>query len=130
MGLSVLPANITIQHLVYTPSGGTDPRGNPVGALAAAVDRQVIGFYRLHWSDPHPDPISVDFLSRTIADLVMLVPSTDANLYNKLDRVIASNGAEELAYEVQNQPISWSAGFTWQRYASLLAGEVHIRRVE
>lgn len=127
---SVFPTTITIQHLAYTFTGGNDARGNPIGSLGAPVDRQIIGFYRMHWADPHPDPISVDFLSRTIADIVMLVPSADANLYNKLDRVLATNGADVLTYEVQNQPISWSAGFTWQRYASILAGEVHIRRVE
>lgn len=130
MALSILPANIPVQHLVWTVDGGTNDRGNPTGALANAVTRYVIGFYRLHWADPHPDPISVDFLSRTIADLVMMVPSTDVNLYKKLDRVLVSNGADDLAYEVLNQPISWSAGFTWQKYAPLLGGEVHIRRVQ
>lgn len=125
---SILPAAIPIQHLVWTPAGTKDSRGNPVGALAAPVTRQVIGFYRMDLG--RTDPVSVDFLARTIADLMMLVPSTDVNFYNKLDRVIASNGSETLTYEVQNQPISWSAGFTWRRYAALLAGEVHIRRVE
>lgn len=128
--MQILPANIAIQHLVWTPDGGTDSRGNPTGGLADPVTRYVIGFYRMHWADPHPDPISLDFESRTIADLVMLVPSSDANLYHKLDRVLASDGAETLAYEVQNQPISWSAGFTWRKYAPLLGGEIHIRRVQ
>ena len=128
--MSVLPAMIQVQHQVWTPDGGTDSRGNPTGAFADAVDRFVIGFYRMHWADPHPDPISLDFLARTIADLVMLVPSTDANLYHKLDNVLLYDGAEWLTYEVQNQPISWSSGFTWQHYASLLAGEVHVRRVQ
>lgn len=125
---SVLPATIEIQHQVYTADGGTDNRGNPTGALASSVTRYVVGFYRLHWADPHPDPISVDFLSRTIADLVML--TYEPNVYKKLDRVLLFDGTEWLAYEVQNQPISWSSGFSWQRYSSLLAGEVRVRRVE
>jgi hypothetical protein len=127
---SVLPATIQIQHLVWTADGGTNNRGNPTGALGAPAYRYVIGFYRLHWADPHVDPISVDFLERTIADIVMLVPSTDVGLYGKLDQVLAYDGTQWLDYEVQNAPIPWSAGFTWQRYSPMLAGEVHIRRVE
>ena len=129
MAMSVLPANIHIRHQIYETNGGTDARGNPTGSLADPVDRYVIAIYRLHWADPHPDPISVDFLSRTISDALMLVP--DPTIYKKLDRVLVFDGVSEwLAYEVLNQPISWSAGFTWQRYAPLLGGEVRIRRVE
>lgn len=125
---SVLPATIEVQHQSWTTDGSTNNRGNPTGALSDPVTRYVVGFYRLKWADPHPDPISVDFLSRTIADLVML--THEPNVYKKLDRVLLNDGDEWLAYEVLNQPISWSNGFSWKRYSSLLAGEVHVRRVE
>lgn len=128
MTSSILPATIQIQHQVWTTDGGTNARGNPTGALADPVNRMVVGFYRMHWADPHPDPVSVDFLARTISDLVML--THEPTVYKKLDRVLLNSGAGNLAFEVQNVPISWSPGFTWQRYAPLLAGEVHVRRVQ
>ena len=125
---SVLPATIGILHQVYVFDGGTNARGNPTGALADPVPRKVIAFYRLDWASGGHDPISIDFVARTIADLIMLVP--DPTLYKKLDRVLLNSGAQELVYDVQNVPISWSKGFMWQRYSPLLAGEVHIRRVQ
>lgn len=128
MTSSVLPATIQIQHQVYTVDGGTDARGNPTGTLADPVNRNVIGFYRLDWAGPHPDPISVDYLARTITELLML--THEPGVYKKLDRVLLNDGTKNLAYEVQNRPIPWSAGFTWSNYSSMLAGEVHIRRVQ
>jgi hypothetical protein len=122
---TVYPADIQVQHLVYVPDGGTDSRGNPTGVLDAPVIRQVIGFYR---PGPQPDPISLDYMARTITQLVMLV--YEPTLYNKLDQVWAYDGAEWLAYQVQNQPISWATGYPWRRYAALFGGEVYIRRVE
>jgi hypothetical protein len=121
----VMPAVIQVQHQVYTADGGTDARGNPTGALAAAVTRNVIGFYRP--GNP-TDPITVEYMARVISEIMMM--SYEPTLYNKLDRVLVFDGAETLAYEVQGQPISWAVGYPWQRYAPLLGGEVHIRRVE
>ena len=126
--MPVLPATLQIQHLVWTTTGSTDARGNPAGALAPPVTRQVIGFYNM--SAPGQDPISLDYLERTITDKIMLVPSGEAELYHKLDRVEVSAGVAVLTYEVQNVPIDWGIGFTWRRYAALLAGEVHIKRVQ
>jgi hypothetical protein len=125
---SVLPATIEVQHQVYEYTGTTDARGNKVGALADPVTRLVISFYRLGWESPRHDPISLDYEARTITDLLMLVP--DPNIYKKLDRVLIPSGSDWVAYEVQNITISWSEGFTWRRYAPLLGGEVHIRRVQ
>jgi hypothetical protein len=128
--LSILPAAIAIKHRMYNATSADDSHGNPVGALSEPVDRQVIGIYRLKWSDSEKDRVSLDFLSRTVVDVIMLVPGSDVSLYKKLDQVLIFDGAQWLAHEVQNPPISWSSGFTWQRYAKLLAGEVHIRRVQ
>lgn len=124
MALAVFPTSIQIEHLVWMPDAGIDNRGNPTGALADPVMRQIIGFYRPGSSDP----ISLDFVARTISELIMLCFNpTD---YNKLDIVLASDGAQTLAFEVQNQPISWATGYPWRRYAGLFGGEVIIRRVE
>jgi hypothetical protein len=121
---TVFPTAIQVQHLVYTPDGGTDARNNPTGALAPAVIRQVIGFYR----PGSTDPITVEYMARTVSELIMFC--FDPTDYNKLDQVLVFDGAQTLAYEVQSQPISWATGYPWRRYAGLLGGEVHIRRVE
>lgn len=122
--LSVLPTNITIQHQVFNATG-TDAHNNPIGELEAPVTRLIIGIQQLH--DGRVDPISVEYVERTIIDLIIQVP--DPTLYKKLDRVLVNNGAEWLAYEVQNRPVSWSNGLPWQRYAGLFGGTVHVRRV-
>jgi hypothetical protein len=126
---------ITIQHRVYVFDGGTDDRGNPTGALAAPVDELVVTFFRMDWAAPAHDPISLDYLSRTITDVMMLVP--DSSIYKKLDQVLlpvqlVANPADTdwLAYEVQNVPISWKAGFPLPRSGYGLADEVHVRRVQ
>lgn len=134
--MAVFTAQLRVQHLKYvvqTDSNGktvTDARGNPVGALAAPVTRSVVSIWRKGWEDPAIDRITVDFQGRTDADYLMLVPSADVNLYDKLDRVLINNGSEVLAYEVQGQSTSWTAGFPWTRYSALLSGEVHVRRVQ
>jgi hypothetical protein len=120
----VMPAARQVQHQQYLP-GATDHRGNPIPSYADPVTRQVIGFYRP--GNP-TDPISVDYMARIIAEIMML--TYEPTVYNKLDNVLIWDGAETLAYEVQGNPISWSVGYPWERYAPLLAGEVHIRRVQ
>lgn len=122
--MPILPATIQIQHQVYNPSG-TDAHGNPTGTLADPVTRYIIGIQQLH--DGRVDPISVEFVERTIVDLILEVPTP--RLYKKLDRVLVNNGNEWLAYEVQGQPVSWSNGLPWQRYSGLFGGTVHVRRV-
>lgn len=122
--MPILPATIPIQHQVFTP-GGVDAHNNPTGRLSDPVTRYIIGIQQLH--DGRVDPISVEFVERTITDLILEVPNP--RLYKKLDRVLVNNGNEWLAYEVQGQPVSWSNGLPWQRYAGLFGGTVHVRRV-
>lgn len=121
---AVFPTSIEVQHLAWVPDAGTDDRGNPTGAFAAPVTRQVIGFYR----PGSTDPISLEFVARTISELTMLC--FDPTDYNKLDQVQAFDGAQTLTFLVQQQPISWATGYPWRRYAPLFGGEVIIRRVE
>lgn len=122
--MPIFPASVPIQHQVFSVTG-TDAHNNPVGELAAPVTRYIIGIQQLH--DGKVDPISIEFVERTIVDLILEVP--DPKLYKKLDRVLVNNGNEWLAYEVQGQPVSWSNGLPWQRYAPLFGGTVHVRRV-
>jgi|SRR5581483_7171482 len=122
--MPVFPATIEIQHQVFQDTG-TDAHGNPTGALSAPVTRFIIGIQQLH--DGRVDPISVEFVERTIIDLILEVP--DPTLYKKLDRVLVNNGTEWLAYEVQNRPVNWANGLPWQRYSGLFGGTVHVRRV-
>jgi len=125
--MAILPAQIEFQHQVYVFDGGTDSHGNPTGALAAPVTKHAITIYQIDWQKPHPDPISIEYVDRTIAEILMMVP--DPWNYKKLDRLLINNGIEVLAYEVMNQSISWGPGYPWQRYGSLFGGEVHGRRV-
>jgi hypothetical protein len=124
--MPVFPASIEIQHQSYVVDGGTDADGNPTGALAAPVTRFIIGIQQL--GDGRVDPISIEYVERTITDLLLEVP--DPTPYKKLDRVLVNNGNESLSYEVQNRFTSWSNGLPWQRYASLFGGTVHVRRVD
>ena len=131
--MGVYPENVAVQHRSFvweTDTNGnpvTDAHGNPVGALAAPVTRYAFTVYQVDWQHPHPDPISIEFLDRTIAEIILMV--SDPYDYKKLDEVQIWNGAEWLAYEVMNLSISWGPGFPWQRYAGLFGGEVHGRRV-
>lgn len=131
--MGVYPELVAIQHQSYifeTDENGDrvlDGHGNPIGSLAAPVTRYAFTVYQIDWQHPHPDPISIDYLERTIVEIILMV--SDPYNYKKLDRVSVYNGAEWLAYEVMNQSISWGPGFPWQRYANLFGGEVHGRRV-
>jgi hypothetical protein len=122
--MPIFPASIPIQHYVWTQTG-TDAHNNPVGSLAAPVTRMIIGIQQL--GDGRVDPISVEYVERTIVDLILEVPTP--SLYKKLDNVAVNNGVEWLTYEVQGQPVSWSDGLPWQRYAQIFGGTVHVRRV-
>jgi hypothetical protein len=131
MALTVLPAKIPIQHQVWVwqvDSQGKqvlDADGNPVGSLAAPVTRYIIGIQQLH--DGRVDPISVEYVERTITDLILEVP--DPTLYKKLDRVLVNTTGETVAYEVQGRPVNWQIGLPWQHYSKLFGGTVHVRRV-
>jgi hypothetical protein len=122
--MAIFPASVEIQHQVWTQTG-TDGHNNPIGTLASPVTRYIIGIQQLQ--DGRVDPISLDYVERTIIDLILEVP--DPTLYKKLDNVLVYNGTEWLTYEVQNRPVSWSNGLPWQRYASIFGGTVHVRRV-
>jgi hypothetical protein len=110
--MPVFPATITVQHQVWvwnTNGDGNpvlDADGNPTGQLSAPVDRKVIGFQQLH--DGRVDPISPDYVERTITDIVMEVP--DGSVYKKLDRVTLASGGEQVAFEVQGRPPTWRQG--------------------
>jgi hypothetical protein len=131
MAVSVLPANIAIQHQVWVweVDGQGNPvldgDGNPQGSLAAPVTRYIIGIQQLH--DGRVDPISIEYVERTITDLILEVP--DPTLYKKLDRVLVDTTGEQAAYEVQGRPVNWRIGLPWQHYANLFGGTVHVRRV-
>ncbi|MGZ6800657.1 MAG: hypothetical protein ACXVGR_12615 [Mycobacteriaceae bacterium] len=125
--MGVYPENVEVKHRSYVFDGGTDAHGNPTGALADPVTRYAFTVYQVDWQHPHPDPISIEYLDRTIAEIILMV--SDPYNYKKLDEVQIFNGAEWQAYEVMNQSISWGPGFPWQRYANLFGGEVHGRRV-
>lgn len=129
--MPVFPAQIPIQHqvFVFEVDGSNNPvldaDGNPKGSLADPVTRMIIGIQQL--GDGRVDPISVEYVERTITDLILEVP--DPTLYKKLDRVLVNNSIEWLAFEVQNRFTSWSNGLPWQRYSKLFGGTVHVRRV-
>jgi hypothetical protein len=122
--MPVFPCSVEIQHQIWTQTG-TDAHNNPVGSLSDPIVRMIIGIQQLN--DGRVDPISIEYVERTIIDLLLEVP--DPTLYKKLDNVLVNNGTEWLAYEVQNRPVSWSNGLPWQRYASIFGGTVHVRRV-
>ena len=122
--MPVFPNQIEIQHQIFTVTG-TDSHGNPTGALSDPIIRYIIGIQQL--GDGRVDPISVEYVERTIIDLILQVP--DPTLYKKLDNILVNNGTEWLAYEVQGRPVSWSNGLPWQRYAPIFGGTVHVRRV-
>lgn len=125
--MAIFPSKVPIQHQSYEFDGGTDAHGNPTGALSAPITRYAITVYQVDWQQPHPDPISIEYLDRTIVEILMMV--SDPENYKKLDNIIINNGVEDLAYEVMNQSISWGPGFFFPRYGSLFGGEVHGRRV-
>lgn len=122
--MPIFPCQVEIQHQVWTQTG-TDAHNNPVGELSDPIPRMIIGIQQLN--DGRVDPISIEYVERTIIDLLLEVP--DPTLYKKLDNVLVNNGTEWLTYEVQNRPVSWSNGFPWQRYKSIFGGTVHVRRV-
>jgi hypothetical protein len=122
--MPVFPANIPIKHHVWTVTG-TDAHNNPTGSWAPPVTRMIIGIQQL--GDGRVDPISIEYVERTIVDLILEVP--DATVYNKLDNVEVNDGTEWQTYSVQGQPVSWSDGLPWQRYAQIFGGTVHVRRV-
>jgi hypothetical protein len=123
--MPIFPASIEILHQIFTVTG-TDSHGNPVGSLSEPITRLIIGIQQL--GDGRVDPISIEYVERTITDLILEVP--DPTLYKKLDSVSVYNGVEWLAYEVQGKPVSWSRGLPWQRYSSIFGGTVHVRLVE
>lgn len=131
--MGVYPENVEVKHRSFvfeTDDNGNpvvDAHGNPVGALADPVIRHAFTVYQVDWQHPHPDPISIEYLDRTIGEIILMV--SDPYNYKKLDEVQIFNGSEWLAYEVMNMSISWGPGFPWQRYADLFGGEVHGRRV-
>ena len=124
--LSVFPTSIEVRHRSYVTDGGVDADGNETGALADPVTRMIIGIQQLH--DGRVDPISIEYVDRTITDLILQVP--DPRPYKKGDTVLVFNGVDWLSYEVQNRPVSWSNGLPWQRYSGLFGGTVHVRRVD
>jgi hypothetical protein len=124
--MPIFPTSVEIQHLQWVKDGSTDADGNPTGAFSDPVVRLIIGIQQL--GDGRVDPISVEYVERTITDLLLQVPDTTP--YKKLDRVLVNNGVEWLAYEVQNRPVSWSNGLPWQRYSQIFGGTVHVRRVD
>lgn len=131
--MPVFPDSIPLQHqsFVFETDGNGDPvtdaHGNPIGALSDPVTRYAITLYQVDWAQPHPDPISIEYVNRTIAEILLMV--ADPYNYKKLDRILIFNGIETLAYEVMNQSISWGPGYPWPRYRNLFGGEVHGRRV-
>lgn len=135
--MPVFVATIPIQHQVWqfaADNAGNpvlDADGNPTGALAAPVDRMVIGFQQDE-GEQGADAISPDYIERTVTGLVMEVP--DGTIYNKLDVVLVKYGGlgpstDWVSYQVQGHAPTWRLGFPWQRYAKLFADTVSIRRV-
>lgn len=122
--MPIFPCEVEIQHQIWTQTG-LDAHNNPVGELSDPITRMIIGIQQLN--DGRVDPISIEYVERTIIDLLLEV--ADPTLYKKLDNVLVNNGTEWLAYEVQNRPVSWSNGLPWQRYARIFGGTVHVRRV-
>jgi peptidoglycan hydrolase-like protein with peptidoglycan-binding domain len=137
--MPVFPATITIQHQSWTfdtDSNGDpvlDADGNPTGSLGPPVTRKIIGFQQMGEGQTQ-DPISPDYVQRTITDILMEVP--DGSIYNKLDRVLLPNAAfgtpgpqEGVAFEVMGFSPTWQSGLPWRHYAKLFGDTVLIRRV-
>lgn len=118
--MTAYPEQLTFQHLVYTPETGVDTHGNVVGSYSDPVDCTAIGWYQTGTSEP----ISVDYVARTITEMTILV--ADPNLFSAKDMVMV-NG---LAYEIAGVPADWSGGMPWRQFAGFAGGEIRVRRVD
>ena len=129
-----LPVSSTAHLLVAERimSLGGDWEAFTVVIQLGAILAVVAYYFRTFWTAMVGLPNSADARRFAFGLVLALLPSVVAGMALKklLDRVLLNDGDEWLAYEVLNQPISWLNGFSWQRYSSLLAGEVHVRRVE
>ena len=99
--MTLIPALIPFQHLVWSPTGVKDDHGNDPGKMSDPIDHKAIEIHPLHWRNPHVDPISADYMDRTETDI--LIEVEEPGLYKKLDQVIV-NGID---YDVQGIPANW-----------------------
>lgn len=118
----VLPANIVVQHQVWSAGGAKDGHGNAGESWAAAVTRRVIAIYPLHRL-PHHDVVDADVVARTMIDFIMEVP--DASVYHKNDRVIYNSRN----FRVQGFPFDWGGNNPFGFDKTFFGGSVHIERV-
>lgn len=116
--MSLFPASKPFQHHVFESAGATDSHGNSVGVLGDAVDRVAIAWYQIN----SLEPISADYVDRTITDVSVLVD--DPTLFHKQDVLILGGQA----FEVIGVPADWSQG-PWAG-AGIFGGEIHARRVD
>jgi hypothetical protein len=118
----ILPANIIIQHQVWTDGGTTDNHNNEVEVYGPPIARRVIAVYPLHRL-PHHDVADSEFVARTMIDFIMDVP--DASIYSKNDRVIF----EGKNFRVEGFPFNWGNHNPFGFDTSFFGGSVHIERV-
>jgi hypothetical protein len=116
----VFPANITVQHQVWTDALTQDVHGNEVEGWAAPVARQVIAVYPLHRL-PHHDVVDSEYVARTMIDFIFEVP--DASVYSKNDRVTYDG----LVFRVQGFPFNWGDNNPFGMTG--FGGSVHVERV-
>lgn len=113
---------IPVLHKIWVPSG---PRG--AGDFAEPIPRWAYSVAPMQtWRAPRTDPIDVEALARTIADILIDVP--DPEVYKKLDSVLIHG----ISYEIQGQPESmdWDKDMPIPDYSHMFGAIIHARRVQ
>ena len=120
--MSVVEANIEVQHQVWTKTGTKDSHNKDIYVHGPVIPRKVEAIYPLH-ARPRRDPVTVEYEARTETDLLMSVP--DATIYNKNDRILIHGKA----FLVQNDPRNWGGDDPFGFDASMFGGQIHLKRV-
>lgn len=120
--MSIVGANIHVQHQVWMSTGTKDSHGRVIYTHGPVIPRMVEAIYPLHMR-PRRDPVTVEYEARTETDLLMDVP--DATVYNKNDRVVVGGKS----YLVQNDPRNWGGDDPFGFDSTMFGGTVHLKRV-
>lgn len=122
--MSILEANIPVQHQVWTDSTERDSHGNKVGSYAPPVERKVIGIWPASASVSRSDVVNPNVVARTETDVMLDVDNP--SIYGAKDLVIIDG----FKFKVQAQPqfSNWD-NMPIAGYADLVPGQVHVKRV-
>lgn len=120
-GFAPFEPTIPILHKIWVASG---PRG--AGEFADPITRYVYSIAPMHWRAPHDDPVDVEAVARTMADILLDTPEPD--VYKKLDSVLIHG----ISFEIQGQPaaMDWNKDMPMPDYDNMFGAMVHARRVQ